>query len=430
MSDATDTKPQTPSFKELFDKASAAGDKWRELRAKPADKQGETYAADLRSATAEVEVADREYSIAEKRAVFDMLSKLQPQQGQGTGPNAATGNQARQAPRSLGEAVINGEGYENFAKNRLNTYSVNLDDVARETRDIYPPIGLPVDQTTGPGLFVPRGTPFLPTQAIDRMRLFVRDLISSGNTTLEAIPYIRENSPDPTGVSGAQMVAAGALKQEVTMNFSPDTALVQKIAAWLSATYEILQDAPTLRSYIDARLAYMLRVREEAQLLNGSGTTPQLKGIFTYATNQTAVAAGTDALSAVAKMCGKIEQVDGVADGLSMNPQDFWAIVSRRATGDGHYDVNPFGSPDGLNLWGLRTVRTRSVSQGTIDVGAWRMGAQLFDREGITIRIGDQHADYFTSNKVAILAEERLTVATYRPDWFGQVTGVATTEPV
>ena len=429
MPDASTTTP--PTFQELFDKASAAGDKWRELRTKPTDKQGDTYAADLRSATAAVEVADREYAIAEKRAVFDMLKGLAPQPGAtGNGPQGATGDASKRAPRSLGELVISGEGYENFAKNRLNTYSVSLDDAQRETRDIYPPIGLPVDQTTGPGLFVPRGTPFLPTQAIDRMRLFVRDLISSGNTTLEAIPYIRENSPDPTGASGAQMVAAGALKPEVTMNFSPDTALVQKIAAWLSATYEILQDAPTLRSYIDARLAYMLRVREEAQLLNGSGTTPQLKGIFTYSTNQTPIAAGNDALSAVARMCGNIEAVDGVADGLAMNPHDFWAIVSRRAVGDGHYDVNPFGSPDGLNLWGLQTVRTRAVPQGTIDVGAWRMGAQLFDREGIQIRIGDQHADYFTSNKVAILAEERLTVATYRPDWFGQVTGVSPTEPV
>jgi len=145
-----------------------------------------------------------------------------------------------------------------------------------------------------------------PRKAIDRLRLFVRDLISGGSTTLEAIPYIRENSPDPTGASGAQMVNAGTLKQEVTMNFLPDTALVQKIAAWLSATYEILQDAPTLRSYIDARLAYMLPGARGRQLLNGTGTTPQLKGIFTYATNQTSIAATNDAMSAVAQMCGKI----------------------------------------------------------------------------------------------------------------------------
>lgn len=426
MSDATTT---VPPIRELFDKATAAGDKWRELRATPADKQGTSYAADLRAATADVEIADREYTQAEKRATFELLQGLQNGNNQGQGPRTATGDQSKREPRSLGEAVILGEGYEEFRTRKMSNYSVNVG--SSETRDIYPPIGIPVDLTTGPGLFVPRGSPFLAEQSIDRLRLFVRDLISGGNTTLEAIPYIRENSPDPLSASGANVVAAGTLKPEVTMNFSPDTALVQKIAAWLSATYEILQDAPTLRSYIDARLAYMIRVREEQQLLNGTGTTPQLKGIFTYAgVNQAAIPAGTDALSAVARMAGRIEAVDGVADGLGMNPLDFWNIVSRRAVGDGHYDVNPFTNPTNLNLWGLTTVRTRAVPQGTIDVGAWRMGAQLFDREGIQIRIGDQHADYFTNNKVAILGEERLTVATYRPDWFGQVTGVSLTQPV
>lgn len=418
-----DTDTKVPTLKELFDASIAAGDKWRELRSMPADKQGESYAADVRSATAEVEIADRTYSQAERRATFEMLQAATAAANAGQGPGAATGDGKKREPRSLGDAVVLAEQYKDFSEKRAYNMSV-------EVRDIFPPIGLPVDQTTGPGLFVPRGTPFLPTQAIDRMRLFVRDLISGGQTTLENIPYIRENSPDPTGASGAQMVAAGTLKPEVTMNFAPDQATVQKIAAWLSATYEILQDAPTLRSYIDARLAYMLKVREEMQLLNGTGTAPQLKGIFTYSANQTAIDAGTDALTAVATMAGKIEQVDGVADGVAMNPQDFWAIASRRASGDGHYDVNPFTSPDNLNLWGFTTVRTRSVPQGTIDVGAWKMGAQLFDREGIQIRLGDQHADYFTSNKVAILAEERLTVATYRPDWFGPVTGVNTTEPV
>lgn len=413
-----------PSIEELFNKATEVGDKWRELRSKPADQQGETYANDLRSAQTAVDIADRLYTQAEKRATFELLKSLGG--GTGRGPNAATGSGEQRKPRTLGEFFTTGEGYENFAKGMAgSSYTRKI-----ETRDIYDPVGLPADQTTGPGLFVPRGTPFLPTQAIDRMRLFVRDLLSTGNTTLENIPYIRENSPDPTGASGAEMVGAGQLKPEVTINFTPDQATVQKIAAWLSATYEILQDAPTLRSYIDARLAYMLAVREEMQLLNGTGTAPQLKGIFTYAENQDDLAAGTDALSAVATMAGKIEQVDGYADGLGINPQNFWAIVSRRASGDGHYDVNPFTSPDNLNLWGFQTVRTRAVTVGTIYVGAWKMGAQIFDREGTTIRVGDQHADYFTSNKVAILAEKRETVATYRPDWFGKVTGISATEPV
>jgi hypothetical protein len=46
------------------------------------------------------------------------------------------------------------------------------------------------------------------------------------------------------------------------------------------------------------------------------------------------------------------------------------------------------------------------------------MGGQIFDRAGITVRSSDSHDDFFVKNKVAILAEERLAVAWYRPDFF------------
>jgi hypothetical protein len=36
----------------------------------------------------------------------------------------------------------------------------------------------------------------------------------------------------------------------------------------------------------------------------------------------------------------------------------------------------------------------------------------------ITIRQSDSHSDYFTLNKVAVLAEERLGAAWFRPDLF------------
>ena len=63
-------------------------------------------------------------------------------------------------------------------------------------------------------------------------------------------------------------------------------------------------------------------------------------------------------------------------------------------------------------------IRSRAITTGEALIGAFRMGATIFDRMQVTIRVGNQHSDFFTTNKVAILAEERIALAVMRPDFF------------
>ena len=77
----------------------------------------------------------------------------------------------------------------------------------------------------------------------------------------------------------------------------------------------------------------------------------------------------------------------------------------------------PFNVPTGT-IWGLPVVRTRALAAGHAIVGSWRLGATLFEREGVMIRVADQHASLFISNTVVILAEERVGLAVHRPDFF------------
>jgi HK97 family phage major capsid protein len=120
-----------------------------------------------------------------------------------------------------------------------------------------------------------------------------------------------------------------------------------------------------------------------------------------------------------------VELADGEANGMVMNPGDFWSqVAERRSTNFDGQAYPTTGSPTAApisGLWGIPVVRTRAMATLTSIVADWT-GAMIFDRQGVTIRQSDSHDTYFILNKVAILAEERLALAVFRPDFFVSTT--------
>ncbi len=68
-------------------------------------------------------------------------------------------------------------------------------------------------------------------------------------------------------------------------------------------------------------------------------------------------------------------------------------------------------------LWRLQVVQTQAITVDKFLTGAFKMGAQVFDRWQASIETGYENDD-FTKNMVTILAEERLAMAIYRPEAF------------
>jgi HK97 family phage major capsid protein len=69
-------------------------------------------------------------------------------------------------------------------------------------------------------------------------------------------------------------------------------------------------------------------------------------------------------------------------------------------------------------VWRMPVVDTPAIEQGTALVGAFGTGAQLYDREQASIRISEQHSDFFVRNAIVVLAEQRLALAVKRPEAF------------
>lgn len=250
----------------------------------------------------------------------------------------------------------------------------------------------------------------------------VADLIAPGTTDSNLISYLKEL----VATNAAAAVAEGAQKPESALTFVATSDPVVKIATWIPATTEAMDDIPALSSMIDNRLRTFLALAEDDQLLNGSGVAPNMRGIRNRAALAAAVVRGADTImDAMARQISAIFTNAFIQpDGWVMNPADWLTVQLSKDAGDDYYGTGPFASLQAPVLWGLPGAITVAEPAGEALVGAFRTCAQFFRRGGVQLAMSNSHLDYFTTNKVAILIEERGALAVYREAAFGKVTGL------
>lgn len=251
-------------------------------------------------------------------------------------------------------------------------------------------------------------------------RIFVSDMFAQGTTDGNSLQYYEET----TFTNAAVEVAEGVAKPESALDFTLRTDAVSKIATWVPGTDEVLSDNRQLRSYIEGRLIYMVRQREEQQLLVGDGTAPNVSGILDRSGIQTQAKGGDPTPDAFFKAFVKV-QITGDADpdGFVIHPND-WSDVRLLRTIDGIYIWGNPSETAAVRMWGYPGRVTTGITENTGLVGAFGTMAQIFRREGLTVVASTEHASFFIENKIAILAETRLALAVYRPAAFCSVTGI------
>jgi HK97 family phage major capsid protein len=258
-------------------------------------------------------------------------------------------------------------------------------------------------------------------QDLRMRRLTVADLLASGTTDSGVVRYLAETS----NTNAAAGVNEGDLKPESTIVLGPVDEPVRKIATFLPISDEMLEDAAQLRSYLDGRLRLFVQHEEERQLLSGTGTAPQLRGLLQRTGIQTfAKAAGVAVADAIYTAITNIRVNANVEpDGIVMHPTNYAAV--RLAQTGGNYNAGgPFQPQAGDTLWGLPVAVTSALTVNTALVGAFQTQAQLFRRGGLTVEASNSHADFFQRNLTAVRAEERLALAVYRANAFHTVTAL------
>lgn len=308
--------------------------------------------------------------------------------------------------KSVGELFVEAENVKSWLSAAPSSGKTDLRikaTLTTDTTDAAGSVGDAIRPTRLPGI--------LP---LPQRRMTVRDLISPGRMDGGSLEYVKE-----TGfTNSAGMVAETAAKPQSDIKLDLMTTSAKVIAHWMKASRQALDDVAQLRSIIDQRLLYGLSYREEQQLLSGDGTGQNLLGIVPQATAYSAPMS-LSAETSIDRM--RLAQLQAAlaeypATGHVMNPID-WAWIETLKDSTGRYII---GNPQGSivkTLWGLPVVETQAMAQDKFLTGAFRLGAQLFDRWDARVEVGYVNDD-FTKNLVTILAEERLALAVYRPEAF------------
>lgn len=251
-------------------------------------------------------------------------------------------------------------------------------------------------------------------------KLSIVDYIPVLPTAQDTIKYMLET----TFTNNAAEAAEGDAVGEAALALTETSLPVEKIGTFIPVSEEQLEDVPAVEAYLNARLEYMVRARLESQILNGDGTTPNLKGTLDLAAIQTQ-ALGTDPLPDAIYKAFVLVRHTGFAEPtvLFANPTD-WQAVRLLRTADGIYI---FGSPQEAgrdSIWGVPVCVSTAVVENTMITGDYQQHSALWVKRGMKVEMSSGYSDYFVKGKFAIKATMRCCMVHYRETAFCKITGV------
>lgn len=202
-------------------------------------------------------------------------------------------------------------------------------------------------------------------------------------------------------------------KPQIHVPYTPASANLEKIAAYLKETDELVEDAPWLKSAIDNRLVVDLQRAIRTYLTTELIATSGL-GSATWAFGGTAA----DIADAVLNEAMTIEQTTGrKCNGVVMGP-DIYATLRLGKDGDSrYYGGGYWGEQSVATLWGMPVV-VDSTATAAVIVGDFSTASKVTNTNGVQVSMTNANEDDFIYNRITVRAEQRLALAVRMPSAF------------
>ncbi len=246
-------------------------------------------------------------------------------------------------------------------------------------------------------------------------QVHVRQFLQTATTDSDSIRYVCEDEyTDGTGIAGE-----GSIKPQSDVSLEAKLAPVVKIATHMKVSEEMLDDVAGLAGYLTTRGLNKYRLKEDQQLLYGTGANGQIEGL-TVASAEYASILDVPVeneydvfIDALAQLANR----EYIASGIMMNPVDWYNLVSRKDQ-DGQYIIDRATLTQGVpvTIDGVPIIKNTAVAKDNFLVANFNQMATLFDRTAVNVRFYDQNEDDAIRNLVTVVIEGRLALPIYLPN--------------
>ena len=245
--------------------------------------------------------------------------------------------------------------------------------------------------------------------ALPSRKVHVRSLLPVGSISQGLFTF-----PLETGGEGAPAAQTqGSAKAQVDFDITMTNAPAQVIAGYVRISRQMLDDVPAMTSFLQARLLEKYLVAEDAQLLSGSGSGVNLQGI-TGVASAFAGAATVD-VEQLVQSIAQVEASNYTANGILINPTDWANIINTKNTNSAYsLPGSTVVTTDGqLSIAGIPVYKSTAIAADKFLVGDWAMGAQIMQRDGISVQFSEFDGNNFTENMITVRVEARIAFPIY-----------------
>ena len=253
---------------------------------------------------------------------------------------------------------------------------------------------------------------------LPKRKLHIRELLPAGGMGAKStFDYVKEIAGEGAPASAAE----GASKSQFDLDLQEVSAKAEWIAGYIRISRNMLDDVTGMTTFLGSRLPELLLRAEDSQLLTGTGVSPQIKGIMTAGNFTAASGTATVDIEQLVQAISQLEALDREANGILLNPSDYYNIMLTKAAGGaGTYDLPRIVTVENGQLFvaGVPVFKSTAMEVDKFLVGDWRMGANLIFREPAKVQFFYEDGTNARENKVTVRVEERIAFPVYGNDYF------------